>query len=792
MPLLPGTRLGPYEILAPIGAGGMGEVYRARDTRLKRDVAIKVLPASYSQDADRLRRFDHEAQAAGALNHPNITAVYDIGTHDGAPYVVQELLEGETLRSALAGGKPSVRKGIDYALQIAHGLAAAHDKGIVHRDLKPENVFVVKDGRVKILDFGLAKLTEAPGSSSQTNMPTATPGTEPGVVLGTLGYMSPEQVRGKPADARSDIFSFGAIFYEMLSGQRAFRGDSAADTMSAILMKEPPELSQTTRAVSPGLERVIRHCLEKDLERRFHSAHDLAFDLEALSDVSGLAPRAATARKAWRRIVFAGLLALAVGGAAFLRLRPRQVSIESLAVLPFVNASGDANLDYLSDGITESLINNLSQLPKLTVMSRNSVFHFKGSELDAQAAGKKLGVQTVLTGRVVQRGNNLGISVELVDVGNNSQVWGERYDRKLADILSTQQEITRDISSKLQRRLSGEAEQRLAKGSTENTEAYQLYLKGRYFWNQRGKGLQKSIGLYEQALQKDSRYALAYTGLADSYNQLAFYGYLSALEAMPKAKVAIQKALEIDDTLVEAHSSLAFIHGWYDRDPEAAEREFERALALDPAYPPALYWRAGLLAYKGLEDEAIAEDRQAVEADPLSHFTNTHLGWTLILFRRTGPAIEQLRKAVDLNPSFVVVHWLLGRAYQLESRSSEAIAEFQKAVDLSENTPWMKASLGWAYATSGNRAEGLRILAELEVSGTREYVRSYAFAMVYAGLGDKERALESLERAYRDRDLLLPNMYQDPAFDHLRSEPRFVDLVRRVGVAPTDWQTRLK
>jgi serine/threonine-protein kinase len=622
----------------------MGEVYRARDERLKREVAIKVLPASFSADADRLRRFEQEAQAAGALNHPNILAIYDVGTHEGSPYIVSELLEGETLRARLAGGAFSPRKALGHAMQIAHGLAAAHEKGIVHRDLKPENIFVTRDGRVKILDFGLAKLTQAEsGSSAATDLPTA--GTEPGVVLGTMGYLSPEQVRGKPADSRSDIFSFGAILYEMLSGNRAFRGDTTADTMSAILLKEPTELSATNREISPGLERVVRHCLEKNPEQRFHSAHDLAFDLEALSDVStpspALAGLRAVARPRARVLLWAvGVVSLVALAAAVLWLRPRAGTIDSLAVLPFVNAGGDPNAEYLSDGITESLINTVSQIPGIRVVSRASAFHYKGKDVGAKTVGRELGVAAVLTGRIVQRGDALSIRAELVDARDDTHLWGEEYNRRLSDILAVQEEIARDISGKLRQRLTGEEKKRLTKRYTENAEAYALYLKGRYHWNKRtGEDIQKGIGYFQQAIEKDPTYALAYAGLADSYAILFQYAGLPSSETFPKAKAAALKALEMDDTLAQAHATLAETHEFFDWDFSAAEKEYRRAIELDPKYPTAHHWYSACLSRLGRHEEAIAEVERAYELDPLSPIISTSRAVALVRARQSDRAI---------------------------------------------------------------------------------------------------------------------------------------------------------
>jgi serine/threonine-protein kinase len=785
--LLAGSRLGPYEIVAPIGAGGMGEVYRAKDPRLGREVAVKVLPASFSSDPDRMRRFEQEARAAGILNHPNITAVYDVGTLDGSPYVVSELLEGETLRSRLAGGALAPRRAIDYAIQIAHGLAAAHEKGIVHRDLKPENLFVTKDGRVKILDFGLAKLTRREEVGRETDLPTTAAGTEPGIVLGTLGYMSPEQVRGKPADARSDIFSFGAILYEMLSGKRAFHGDSAADTMSAILMKEPEELSASNRNLPPGLDRIVRHCLEKNPEARFHSTHDLAFDLEALSDATSPAlvsgPPTAV-RPAW---IISGAVVLAALLAAALLLLPRRGAIKSLAVLPFVNASGDPATEYLSDGITESLINSLSQVPNLTVMSRNSVFRYKGRETDAQAAGKQLKVQAVLTGRVVQRGDDLSVSAELVDTRNNSHMWGDQYSRKRSDVLTIEEAITQDISTRLRQRLTSEEKERLAKRYTENTEAYGLYLKGRYHWNKRtAEDIQKGIEYFQQAIERDPGYALAYAGLAESHAVLHQYAGLPSTETLPKAKAAALKALEIDETLVQPHVTLAFVEENHYWNFPAAEREFKRAIELDPRYPTAHHWYSLYLSLFGRFEEAMREADRAYELDPLSLIINNLRSFCFRHGRQYDKAIEAARKTLELDRSFATAHLSLGIALEAKGRMPEAIEEFEEAARLSRRGLEAVADLGHAYAVSGRREDALQSIEELKRLLERGQDPLANIALVYAGLGQKDRAIEWLENAYKSRSgwLIFLGLRVDPRWDGLRPDPRFQDLMRRIGLTP--------
>src|SRR5438094_1534541 len=601
-----GRKLGRYEIRAKIGEGGMGEVYRARDTQLGLDVAVKVLPSTYSVDEHRLSRFEQEASAASALNHPNILIVHDIGSHEGSPYVVSELLEGETLRKRISGAPLAQRRALEYALKIANGIAAAHEKGIVHRDLKPDNIFITKDGRVKILDFGIAKLTQADRSRSQTDIPTRRVDTGPGIVMGTVGYMSPEQVRGQAVDHRSDIFSFGAILYEMLSGRRAFHGESAADTMSAILKEDPPDLSDTNQNISPALERLVNHCLEKNPEARFHSASDLAFALEtanakltvsspglSTASPSSSAEYIVTGIKRHKISVLLGLLVLAIaiaGLASYLHVRNSKIAIESIAVLPFANQNHDPDTEYLSDGLTESIINSLTQLSNLRVIPSTSVTRYKAKEIEPLTAGKDLGVRAILTGRILQRGDNLTVSAALIDVRDNKQLWGEQYNRKVADALAVQQEISREISERLRTKLSGEEQQQLTRRDASNSEAYSFYLKGRYYWNKRTvQNVRKAMEQFQQAADKDPNYALAYVGLADCYLLLEEYAGTPAIETIPKAKAFAQRAVQLDDSLAEAHTSVGYAYEelwqW-----EKAAAELKRALELNPNYPTAHHW----------------------------------------------------------------------------------------------------------------------------------------------------------------------------------------------------------
>jgi serine/threonine-protein kinase len=791
MPLTPGSRLGPYEILAAIGAGGMGEVYRARDPRLGREVAIKVLPASFSGDADRLRRFELEARAAGVLNHPNVTAIYDIGRHDGAPYVVQELLEGDTLRTVLAGGRLSAQKAIDYSLQIVHGLAAVHEKGIVHRDLKPENIFVTNDGRVKVLDFGLAKLTHTEELGQTSSLPTATQGTEPGVVLGTLGYMSPEQVRGRPADARSDIFSFGAILYEMLSGRRAFHSDSAVETMSAILKEDPPDLSVTNRNISSGLERIVRHCLEKNPEQRFHSARDVAFGLETLSGVTGLAqtdrgsPAGRPSRARRALLAAAAVAALLALAAALLRSRSRGGPIDSIAVLPFVNARQDPNAEYLSDGITESIINRLSRLSQLRVAARSTVFRFKGREQDPQKTGRELNVRAVVSGKVTQRGETLVVQADLVEVADGSQIWGDRYDRKLSDILRVQEEIAKEISEKLRLRLTGEDREQLEKRDTANTEAYQLYLKGRYAWEKRTEsGIGQSVEFFQQSIEKDPAYALAYAGLADSYAVMSSYSLMSPAESFPRAKAAALKALEIDDRLAQAHATLAMSLANYDHDWSAAESEHKRSIELDPKYAIAHLWYASTLGSLGRSEEALAQIRRARELDPFSAITRAISVRLLIYARQYDRAIEEGRKGVEEDPSFGVAHYFLAHAYAAKGMTGEAIAEYQAAASLFGKIPLGLVALGRAQALAGRRSEALQTIEELKALATRRYVVPSFVAIILTVLGDEDQAFDWWAKACENRDFDVVQLKVDPLIDTLRGDPRFPDLLRKAGLAP--------
>jgi serine/threonine-protein kinase len=663
---------------------------------------------------------------------------------------------------------------------------------------------------VKILDFGLAKLTserslDATGreqaAAAQHPMagvnPTAlstamgSPNlTEPGMVLGTLGYMSPEQVRGKPADVRSDIFSFGAILYEMLSGERAFRGDSAADAMSAILMKDPPDLSVTNQNVSPGLDRVVRHCLEKSPEERFQSAKDLAFGLESLSDISGLTPagKAAAAPspgRSRRLLLVAGVVAaaLALGGIALLRSRGKPVN--SIAVLPFVNGSADPSAEYLSDGITESIINSLSRLSQLRVTARSRVFHYKGRDEDPQKIGRDLDVRAVVSGKVVQRGDTLSIQADLVDVETGSQIWGDRYERKIADVQSVQEEIARGISEKLRLRLTGEEKQQLGKRSTANAEAYQLYLRGRYAWEKRTEsGLTQSIEHFQQAIEKDPGYALAYAGLADSYAVLSSYSVMSPADSFPKARAAARKALEIDDSLAQAHANLGIAFMDFDRDWSSAESEYKKAIALDPNYATAHHWYGLLLTALGRFDESEAALRRARELDPFSVVIQCNVSRLFLHARQYDRAIEEARKALEMDPNSFVPHNFLANAYATKKMTREAIAEYEKAAGLPGRTPLGLWALGRAQALSGRRDEALRTVEEMKGLSAHRYVSPAYVALILRSLGDKDQTFKWWDKACEDRSFDVIFVKVDALNDDLRSDPRFAALLRKANLGP--------
>jgi serine/threonine-protein kinase len=755
--LAPGSRVGPYEVLALLGEGGMGAVYRGRDPRLGREIAIKVLLPDSARDGDALARFEREARAIASLSHPNVISIFDYGDENGTFFVVTELLEGQTLRARLSDDAIDWRSAIDIGAEIAEGLAAAHARAVVHRDLKPENVFLTREGRVKILDFGLAQTDPFLAGEDTGNLPTRKFNTEPGTIVGTLAYMSPEQLKGEMVDGTADIFALGCMLYEMVTAKRPFQRGSGAATIAAIL-KEEVSRDELAEAVPPEFQRVIEGCVEKNPLQRFQSARDLALTLRAISSSTAtrldLVPR---------------------------RRSGKSKSIDSIAVLPFQNDGADADTEYLSDGVTEGVINKLSELPKLKVMARSTVFRYKGAVADPRAVGRDLRVRAVLSGRVKHVGDRIVINVELVDSRDGSHLWGEQYNRQMADLITLQEEMSQEIAEKLRIRLTGAEKKRLRKKSTDNTEAYQLYLKGRYQWNKRTEeSLKKGIAHFEAAIESDPSFAGAYAGLADSYLTLATNIPLPPREAMPKAKAAATRALEIDGGLAEAWASLAAVKWWYEWDWEGAEAAYTSAIKLNPNYATAHDGYAMLLCARGRFDASLEQVRKAVELDPLSRIIAVHAGWPFYFARDYESAIGRFEKALELDDKFIPAQAWRGMALGQQRRFEESVESFQRALE-TDRVPILLAMLGHTRAIAGQRAEAEMILSMLGEQARTRYISPYDIAVIHAGLGNRAAALTKLHEAYEDRSAWMVFIGVDPRLDVLREQAEFRELAERLS-----------
>ena len=838
-----GQQLAHYKILKEIGRGGMGEVYLAEDTKLGRRVALKLLPAYFTKDEQRVRRFQQEARAASALNHPNILTIYEIGQTDAIYFIATEFIEGETLRQRLCHSTVPLREALEIATQTASARAAAHQAGLVHRDIKPENIMLRPDGLVKVLDFGLVKLTEDPGAVDTTLPTQLKVDTNPGMVMGTASYMSPEQARGSAVDARTDGWSLGVVLYEIIAGRIPFEGSNSNEILASILSdKQALPLARYTRDVPPELERIVEKAVSKNRDERYQTSKDLLIDLKKLKQkleieaelersghpagrvsgsssvldrevgtpTSSAAASAATSEESTQTTRIVGRskkLAVAVGFAGILiivalallyRLRTSSpigetAMIKSIAVLPFENASGNADVEYLSDGIAETLINSLTELPNLSVKARSSVFRYKNQNVSPQIVGKELGVQAVLTGRMIQHGDDLTLFLSLVDAATENQLWGKQYNQKLTDLVRLQTQITQDVSESLKAKLTSVDQQKLARRYTANPEAYRLYLQGRYLWNKRTeRDMSKSLEYFQQAVAIDPNYALAYTGIADACVNLSMgFSFAPTRPSLllPKAKGAALRALEIDNTLAEAHVSLAVIKERWDWDFAAAEREYKHALELNPDYATAHHRYSVFLGAMGRFDEAIVEIERARQLDPLSLVIAVDSARPYTISGRYDRAVEILRKVVEIDPNFMRGHHLLAINYSWMGRFEDAVREVQKAFELvggqyrEDGTKRINDTLALIYAHAGRKSEALKLAAEMDEQEKQgKYIYALSRTGVYSELGDREQAFRCLEKAYSERSPAMAELKSSHIFDKIRDDPRFADLVRRVGL----------
>jgi serine/threonine protein kinase/TolB-like protein/Tfp pilus assembly protein PilF len=795
-----GQVISHYRIEEKLGGGGMGVVYRAIDLRLGRSIALKFLPPDLVRDPGALERFQREARAASALNHPNICTIHEIDQFEGQPFIVMELLEGQPLKRMILGRPLSSPQILEIAIQIADALDAAHESGIIHRDLKPGNIFVTKRGQAKVLDFGLAKLVPAPRQTPEEVGISALPTvsgmhlTSTGVALGTVAYMSPEQARGEELDRRSDLFSLGAVLYEMATGRLAFGGGTTAVVFEAILNRAPVSALRLNPELSPDLGWIAAKLLEKDRRLRYQSAAELQADLKRVkrdTESSGV-PTFATPKSSvpWRKPAWiaAAVVCLLLLIVVLLprnwrdRLLGGPGRIRSIAVLPFVNAGADPNIEYLADGVTEGIIGSLSRVPDLRVMARSTVFSYKGREINAQKVGKELNVDAVLVGRVAQRGDTLTIQTDLVGVSDGSELWGDQFNRKVSDLIAVQGDIAKEIYDNLRPRLTGGEATQVAKHDTENSDAYQLYLQGLFYWNKwTEEGFRKAIDYFNQAVEKDPNYAQAYAGLADTYNFLGESGYMAPHQVWQNAKSAAMQAVKLDDSLPEAHISLALVRESYDWDWDGAESEFKRAIQLNSNSASGHQWYGDFLMRMGRFDEARMELKKAQDLDPLSLLTNTSLGRLLYFTRQYDAAAQQLTKTLDMDAKFVPAQHAIESAYAQNGKYREAIAQRQKVLTLSGN-PDLAATIGQDFRTSGYPGVMKSWLAGLMEVSKRGYVSPYNIAQIHAQLGDKNQTLASLEQAYNQRDSNLTYVKVEPAFDEVRSEPQFQQLVQRLGI----------
>jgi serine/threonine-protein kinase len=811
-----GDTVGHFEIIELLGKGGMGEVYLARDAKLGRNVALKFMPPEFVANADRLRRFIREARTASALNHPNIITIYDINEVAGRHFISNEYIDGQTLRQLVNGRPVEPVRALDIAIQIASALSEAHAAGIVHRDIKPDNIMVRRNGLVKILDFGIAKVADGADADAAGTLEhdASATGTRAGVLVGTAEYMSPEQARGLGVDTRTDLFSFGIVLFEMLSGRPPFDGATPLETIESVLHNEPPAVGLE----SPEIITTIDRCLRKDRDERYQSADELLIDLRAArravdhrrsrptTEVDTRPARPDEARVtggelrapyvgagARRRVAFGKWIAFAlvlVGGAGFFgyRFADQNRQISSIAVMPFAN-EGNRDIDYLSDGMTEALISNLSNVPNLSIKARDLVFRYKGKNLDPGQVGRELSVDAVLLGRLTQVGDDLKLRLELVDAVAQDVIWTESYDRHIDDLAAFQVEIAGDVSKKLRNRLTQAQQDHVAKVYTANSEAHQLYLKGRFHWNKRNiRDLQRAAGYFELAVEKDPGYALAHAGLADTLALMPLYGNYRPKEYMPRAKQAAERALELDDALAEAHASLGYILNCFDYDWKGAEREYRRAVSLNPSYATARQWYAEHLAFRGKTDEALEQISKALELDPLSLVINRMKGNILIFGNRHDDAIAQFERTIEMYPDNALVRFNLGDAYVSKGLKAEAVESYLTALQIDGLDTAELGRLRTANATAGWDGFWREYLSQQIAVRNSAYRNGSAYfddegiAFAYAATGNREKTIEYLERAYEERSSALITIGRSEVYEFLKKDPRFVNLLQNIGL----------